>query len=49
MLGFQFHPESVLSSEGSLLLRQAMQYLVRHTDHQAIRQTSEQAINKEGK
>jgi anthranilate synthase component 2 len=32
MLGFQFHPESVLSSEGSLLLRQAMQYLVRHTD-----------------
>jgi len=30
MLGFQFHPESVLSSEGSLLLRQAMQYLVGH-------------------
>ncbi|MBT1452102.1 aminodeoxychorismate/anthranilate synthase component II [Glaciecola sp. XM2] len=28
MLGFQFHPESVLSSEGSLLLQQAMQFLV---------------------
>lgn len=28
MLGFQFHPESVLTCEGSKLLRQAMQYLV---------------------
>jgi anthranilate synthase component 2 len=28
MLGFQFHPESVLTSQGSLLLLQAMQFLV---------------------
>lgn len=49
MLGFQFHPESVLSSEGSLLLRQAIQYLVRHADHKTIGQTGYQIPkNKEG-
>jgi anthranilate synthase component 2 len=44
MLGFQFHPETVLSSEGSLLLQQAMQYLVEH----APKQAAMQADNKEG-
>lgn len=37
MLGFQFHPESILTCDGSLLLRQAMQYLAgnNQTAHQS--------------
>jgi len=27
MLGFQFHPESILTAHGSLLLKQSIDYL----------------------
>lgn len=35
MLGFQFHPESVLTCQGSVLLEQAMKYLVGQAHSQA--------------
>ncbi|GGW75398.1 aminodeoxychorismate/anthranilate synthase component II [Alteromonas halophila] len=33
MLGFQFHPESILTAEGSLLLRQSIDYLTTGEHH----------------
>lgn len=43
MLGFQFHPESILTSQGSLLLLQAMQYLVSEPIGSSTSTTSEGA------
>jgi anthranilate synthase component 2 len=41
MLGFQFHPESILTSQGSLLLQQAMRYLTNDTSSSANQTTKE--------
>lgn len=36
MLGFQFHPESILTNHGSQLLMQSIAYLTQSTEHQGV-------------
>jgi anthranilate/para-aminobenzoate synthase component II len=35
MLGFQFHPESILTNDGSALLKASIEYLVQQGDEHA--------------